>query len=102
MALGRDDLAAYHEAYVRPEGATLIVVGDTTMAQIKPALEAGFGDWKGKGKAPAAAAIPVVERPATSRVFLIDQPGAIQANIFAGQLMPSTRDAGTTAFEFAN
>ncbi|MDQ2702677.1 MAG: insulinase family protein [Pseudomonadota bacterium] len=101
-ALTRDDLVAYHDAYVRPEGATLIVVGDTTMAEIKPALEAAFGDWKGQGKAPAAAAIPAVERPATARVFLIDQPGAIQANIFAGQLMPSTKDAGTTAFDFAN
>jgi len=87
---------------VRPEGATLIVVGDTTMAEIKPALEAVFGKWKGTGKAPADAQIPVVERPAAARVFLIDQPGAIQANIFAGQLMPSTKDAGTTAFDFAN
>ena len=101
-ALTRDDLVAYHDAWVRPEGATVIVVGDTTMAEIKPALEAVFGKWKGEGKAPSVVAIPVVERPAASRVFLIDQPGAIQANIFAGQLMPSTRDAGTTAFDFAN
>ncbi|MDG6348780.1 pitrilysin family protein [Luteimonas sp. 8-5] len=101
-ALTRDDLVAYRDAYVRPEGATLIVVGDTTMAEIKPALEAVFGKWQGKGEAPKAGAIPAVERPAASRVFLIDQPGAIQANIFAGQLMPSTKDPATTAFDFAN
>jgi predicted Zn-dependent peptidase len=48
------------------------------------------------------AVVPAVQRPSASRVFLIDQPGAIQANIFAGQLMPSTRDAGATALDFAN
>ena len=101
-ALTRDHLVAYHDAHVRPEGATLVVVGDTTMAEIKPKLEAAFGDWKGKGEAPAAAVVPMVQRPSSTRVFLIDQPGAIQANIFAGQLMPSTKDAGATALDFAN
>ncbi len=101
-ALTRDHLVAYHDAWVRPEGATLIVVGDTTMAEIKPKLEAALGNWKGKGEAPAAAVVPMVPRPSSARVFLIDQPGAIQANIFAGELMPSTKDAGTTALDFAN
>ena len=101
-ALTRDGLVAYHDAYVRPQGATLIVVGDTTMAQIKPKLEAAFGDWKGSGQAPKSAVVPMVQRPSATRVFLIDQPGAIQANIFAGELMPSTRDAGATVLDFAN
>ncbi len=101
-ALGRQDLTTYHDAYVRPQGATLIVVGDTTLKQIMPKLEAVFGDWHGSGDAPATAAIPAVARPDGPRVFLIDQPGAIQANIFAGQLMPSTKDDGATALEFAN
>jgi zinc protease len=35
-------------------------------------------------------------------VYLIDQPGAVQANIYVGQLMPSTRDPNTTKLEFAN
>ncbi|MEO5565923.1 MAG: pitrilysin family protein [Luteimonas sp.] len=101
-ALSRDGLLAYHDAYVRPQGATLIVVGDTTMAQIKPKLEAAFGNWKGNGEAPKAAVVPMVQRPSATRVFLIDQPGAIQANIFAGELMPSTKDAGATVLDFAN
>ena len=43
-----------------------------------------------------------VARPAKPRVFLIDQPGAVQANIFAGQVVPSTKDAGAVKFDFAN
>ena len=101
-ALTRDALVAYHDAYVRPQGATLVVVGDTTLGEIVPKLEAVFGDWHGTGPAPAAAAIPEVARPDAVRVFLIDQPGAIQATIFAGELMPSTRDPSSDVFDFAN
>jgi predicted Zn-dependent peptidase len=43
-----------------------------------------------------------VARPAKPRVFLIDQPGAVQANLFAGQVVPSTKDAGATRFDIAN
>jgi predicted Zn-dependent peptidase len=101
-ALTRDDLVAYHDAYVRPQGATVIIVGDTTLGEIVPKLNAVFGDWSGTGKAPAAAAVPAVARPGDVRVFLIDQPGAIQANIFAGELVPSTRDPSADVFDFAN
>jgi zinc protease len=36
------------------------------------------------------------------RVFLIDKPGAVQANIFAAQVAPSIKDPGTARFEMAN
>jgi predicted Zn-dependent peptidase len=35
-------------------------------------------------------------------VFLIDQPGAVQANIFAGELVPSAKDPGAVKFGIAN
>ena len=102
-SLGRDDLVAFHQAWVRPEGATLVVVGDTTLEQVVPMLEKHFGDWRGTGTAPVAQAVPAkVARPETARVFLIDQPGAVQANIYAGQLVPSTTDAGAVRFDIAN
>ena len=49
-----------------------------------------------------ATSIPKVANPAKPRVFLIDQPGAVQANLFAAQLAPSSRDAGAIAFDMAN
>ena len=101
-SLTRDDLLAYHRDFVRPEGATLIVVGDTTMAEIVPVLEKHLGSWKGQGEAPALPEIGNVDLPAKPRVFLVDQPGAIQANIFVGQLAPSTMDPKATEFEIAN
>ncbi len=102
QALGRDDLVAFHKAWVRPEGATLVVVGDTTLKEIVPLLERQFGDWKGEGPAPDIKPLPQVARPDKARVYLIDQPGAVQANLFVGQLVPSTTDAGATRFDIAN
>ena len=102
QSLTRDDLVAFHKDWVRPENATLIVVGDTTLKEIVPLLERQFGDWKGEGAAPQATVLANVARPDKARVYLIDQPGAVQANLFAGQVTPSSKDAGATRFDIAN
>ncbi|QDA57486.1 M16 family metallopeptidase [Thermomonas aquatica] len=100
-ALTRADLVAFHQRMMQPKGATVIVVGDTTLKEIVPVLEKHFGDWKvdGAGGAPAIPAVANVKQP---RVFLIDQPGAVQANIFAAELVPSSKDPGAIAFDMAN
>lgn len=101
-SLGRDDLRAYHARWVRPDNATLLVVGDTTMKEIVPVLEKHFGDWKGEGDVRSNGGIPSVAKPRKPRLYLIDQPGAVQANIYVGQLVPSTKDAGAVKFDIAN
>jgi zinc protease len=101
-SLQRNDLVAFHRDWVRPEGATLIVVGDTTLKEIVPLLEKHLGDWRGAGDAPARPQIGEVERPKQPRVYLIDQPGAVQANIFAGEVVPSTRNPDSVRFDIAN
>ncbi|MCJ0826203.1 insulinase family protein [Luteimonas sp. 50] len=101
-SLSRDDLLAYQRAWLRPEQATVIVVGDTTLAEIVPLLDKHFGDWKGDGEAAKADAVAKVARPLQPRVFLIDQPGAVQANIFTGELMPSNTDPASVRLGMAN
>jgi len=101
-AINRGDLLNYQKQWLRPEQATVIVVGDTTLAQIVPVLDRHFGDWKGEGAVPVKGDTPQVARPSKPRVFLIDQPGAVQANIYAGELMPSTKDAGAVQLELSN
>jgi len=101
-AIGRDDLLNYQKQWLRPEQATVIVVGDTTLAQIVPVLDRHFGDWKGEGTAPVKVDAPQVARPNAPRVFLIDQPGAVQANIYAGELMPSVKDPGAVQLGMSN
>ncbi|WP_282295821.1 pitrilysin family protein [Stenotrophomonas sp. PS02289] len=102
QSLTRQDLVDFHRDWLRPEQGTLIVVGDTTLKEIVPLLNRQLGDWKSTGPAPQVKATVDVARPAKGRVFLIDQPGAVQANLFAGQVVPSTLDAGATRFDIAN
>ncbi|MFS8137926.1 MAG: M16 family metallopeptidase, partial [Thermomonas sp.] len=100
--LTRSELVAFKQQAIQPQGATLVVVGDTTLEAIVPVLNKYFGDWKGSAAPAAATAIPVVAGKTSPRVFLIDQPGAVQANIFAAELVPSSKDAGATVFDMAN
>ena len=100
--LTRADLQAYHANALRPQDATLVVVGDTTLAEIMPVLEKHFGDWKAAGKANGTAAIAPVAAARKPRVFLVDQPGAVQANIVAAQTLPSSADPMSVQYDMAN
>lgn len=101
-SLAREDLVDFHRDWLRPQDGTLIVVGDTTLAEIVPLLDKQLGDWKATGDAPTIKATTAVALPKSPRVFLIDQPGAVQANLFAGQVVPPSSDASSTRFDIAN
>ncbi len=64
----------------------MIVVGDTTLAEMKPQLEKLLGAWK-PGEAPKKS-IADVSRPAKPVIYLIDRPGSQQSIIFAGGAAP--------------
>lgn len=85
-ALGREDLAAFRGTWFRPDHATLVVAGDTTLAELRPLLERLLGGWQ-PGSVPQRAIGPA--RPASADVlYLLDRPGADQSVIFAGQTLP--------------
>lgn len=101
-SIQRADLTGFHRDWLQPQRARAIVVGDTTLARIVPLLEQRFGDWKGAADAPAVPALGAVARPKAPRVFLVDQPGAIQSNLYVGELIAPTGDKSTIDFDFAN
>jgi predicted Zn-dependent peptidase len=101
-SLTRDDLVAFHGSWLQPDKARVVVVGDTTLKEILPLLEQRLGDWKTPANAPALPTVATVAAPAANRVFLINQPGATQSNVYVGQLVPPTGDAGSVDFDFAN
>jgi predicted Zn-dependent peptidase len=95
------DLEAFHNAWVRPDNATIFVVGDTTLAEVMPLLESSFGDWKATGAAPAKNfTVPTV--PQASRILLLDRPNTPQSLIFAGEVMPVKGTDDLTALLQAN
>jgi zinc protease len=84
-AMTRDQLVAHHRAWFKPNHATLVVVGDVTLAELRPKLERAFAGWA-PGDVPAKAVAPVAarDRPA---VYLLDRPGAEQSIVMAGQVV---------------
>ena len=101
-ALSRENLVAFHRDQLHPQLATVVAVGAIEMDALLPLLEKHFADWRADRAAPALPALPVVELPQGQRVFLVDQPGAIQANILVGQLVDSTRSPRSIEFDVAN
>ena len=102
QSLTRDDLAAFHRQWLRPDNATVIVVGDTTLKDITPLLEKHFGDWKAPAGPLPTVAIKPAASPTKPRVFLVDQPGAIQATILVGHVVRSSIGLDVWNFLLAN
>ena len=96
----RADLQAFHRTWFKPNHATLIVVGDMTMAELTPRLERAFAGWA-PGDVPAKAIADVAPRAGTE-IFLIDRAGAEQSVILSGQLIPPKRYAGDMALNAFN
>ncbi|MGV7209377.1 M16 family metallopeptidase [Oxalobacteraceae bacterium A2-2] len=84
--LTREDAVKYYQSWFKPNNATVLVVGDTTLAEIVPQLEKALGGWK-PGETPVKN-VAEVAQPAKPVVYLIDRPGAQQSVIAAAQLAP--------------
>jgi zinc protease len=96
----REDLAKFHETWFKPNNATLLVVGDTTLEEIKPKLERLLASWK-SGDVPKKS-IPHVDQPAKDVVYLIDRPGSGQSVIFGAQLAPPANDPDAIDLQMVN
>ncbi len=91
--LTRDDMVKWWSTWFKPNAATLLVVGDTTLAEVKPKLEKAFSGWK-KGVVPketfgaGTEAAPGLGGPAAPGIYLVDRPGAQQSLILMGTVAP--------------
>jgi len=99
-ALDVDNLSSFHDTWFRPNNATLVVVGDTTMKQLKPGLERLFRGWKA-GDVPRKN-IDFVTQKSKSTVYLVDRPGSEQSVIFAGHIAPPKNNDHEIAIEAMN
>ncbi len=96
----REDLAMFHDTWFKPNNATLLVVGDTTLGEIKPTLEKLLASWQA-GSVPKRT-VPHVDEPAKDVVYLIDRPGSGQSVIFGAQLAPPQNDPDAIALQLVN
>ena len=96
----RESLVNYHQTWFRPNNATMIVVGDTTMADIKPKLERLFRRWE-PADVPAKNISDVALRSGES-VYIIDRPGAEQSVLLAANVAPRRGAGNEIAIESMN
>jgi zinc protease len=93
----RADIVKFHQTWFKPNHATLIVTGATTMAEIRPKLERLFASWK-PGDVPRKNIAPVAS-PAATSVYLLDRPGSLQTVLIAGDIAPPKANPDEPAIE---
>ncbi len=98
--LTRNDLVKFHKTWFKPANATLIVVGDTTLAEIKPKVEKLFNAWQA-GAVPAKN-VRAVTLQAKSPVYIMDKPNAPQSVVICGHPAPPSADPDAIAIETMN
>jgi zinc protease len=101
-ALAREQLQAFHATWFKPNNATLVAVGATTLAELQPKLEKLFAAWK-PGEVSVKNVTAVAAKPRAD-VYIIDRPGSQQSVVFAGVLAPpknDERDLALQAFNYA-
>jgi zinc protease len=94
------DVQKFHQTWFKPNNATLVVVGDTTMEEIAPKVEKFFKRW-GRGEVPKKNIGPAKD-PEKPLVYLIDRPGSIQSAIFSGVIAPPKANPNEIPIEIMN
>ena len=96
----REDLVNYHKTWFKPNNATLVIVGDVSLNEIKPKLEKLFKGWK-PGDVPKKN-ISEVKQKDKPIIYLMDKPGSPQSVLLAGHLAPPRSDPENIAIESMN
>jgi predicted Zn-dependent peptidase len=100
--LDRDDLAAFHLRWIRPDNARIFIVSDRPLAELTPMLEARFGAWAAPSAARGTKAFEAAVPLAEPRIVLIDRPQSPQSLILGGLVLPVTGRDDLVAFQAAN
>lgn len=101
-AIQVDDLKQYYNRWMRPDRATLLIVGDTTLDDITPLVEKAFGEWRAPALPMPQKNLATVELPQKPRLFLVNRTGAEQSLILAAHVAPPRSDPDDLAMRVAN
>jgi len=92
-----DDLVRFHRAWFKPNHATLVIVGDVSLAEIQPTLTRLFSRWQ-RGDVPQKNVSTVADQR-KPLVYILDRPGAEQSVILAADLAPPKANPHEYAIE---
>jgi zinc protease len=99
-AIARNDLVNFYNANYVPNNAAVVIAGDITLGEAKSKVEKVFGSWKKKNVKKASIAEPKALQ--TTKVFILDKPGAAQSVLVIGNLGLKRNNPDFTAVEVVN
>jgi predicted Zn-dependent peptidase len=88
--VSRDALVAFHRDWLRPDNAQIFVIGDTTLAELKPQLENAFGTWTAPSSPKPVKTFTAAIPAPVNKIYLIDRPGSGQSVILGGTVLNRT------------
>lgn len=95
-AIDRDDIVTFYEQWIRPNNASIAVVGDVKAKEVKEWLNKYLKNWK-KGE------LPQVNMPdiATEKagVYFVPRKGSVQSSIIVCAAAPSVKDPSWLALD---
>ncbi len=100
-AITVDHMRQWWTDHIQPNTARIFVGGDTTLEAIQPLLEERLGRWTGQA-IPAQAPSETLDNAKTTRIVLVDKPGATQSVVQAGYRTRAITDPGYSAANLAN
>ncbi|KLI65108.1 M16 family metallopeptidase [Aurantiacibacter marinus] len=102
-ALQASDLRAEHAEWMRPDLASITVVGDIAMDDLVAALEASFGDWPVPATPAPTKDLDIATPAPASRLVVVDRPNSPSSYLTLGRLTQfQGRPEGFEAVELAN
>jgi zinc protease len=88
--LTRDDLIAFHDAWIRPDNGRVFVVGDTSLKEVTKVLNLSLGKWKVPASARPVKNFDAAIPAPSPKIILVDRPKSPQSVILAGKVLSVT------------
>jgi len=96
----REALLSFYRSYYRPAGALLVAVGEFVPEKLIAEIESAMGDWT--GAPPAMAAKSPIPAAQGRRIYLVNVPGAVQAEILVGNMAITRKNPDWLKLALAN
>lgn len=80
-------LEAAHSRWIRPDNATIFVVGDTTLGEAVQLLERSFGDWQAPATPLPAKRFDIEVPEPEARILLLNRPNSPQSVILGARVL---------------
>lgn len=87
----RDDVAAHHRQSFGTSGAHVVVVGDVDLAYATSAVERLLGGEETERAPTTQPVVDAAPRRHSSRIVLVDRPGAVQSEVRVGRVAVARR-----------